>query len=406
MMKSYYIKLNNVISIANIWIEGGTSLDKKEKKGINQILCALLTRGCGKYDNYQFSDFLDSYGAELHFEAFEDGISICLKSLSEYFDKLFPVLNLLIEKPNLYEKEFNYCKKEALNNVIKSKENQFNIAFNNLKKILYQEHPYSFNCIGDEGSINQIKYYDILNEYKSFKKRNMFLLTNNSKCNYDKLKDYKVRINDSKLYEIKSKLLIKNRNNYIEHYTNSKQIIILIGSQTCPYNCEDSLSLRILESYLSYGMSSLLFKIFRENNGLTYDSGVFFPSRNFNAPFLIYLSVSERNAVLTLNLLLSLWNDLLSKQITKNELSLAKLKLKSSFLHNYRTCEELTFRKVRLLSLGMDPFYDEKIEDFFKVIDSDQIITVSNKYLSFPCISVSGSEMICKELKEIWKKKY
>ena len=138
-MKSYYLKLNNNISLANIWIDGGTSLDKKEKKGINQILCKLLTRGCSKYDNYEFSDFLDSYGAELNFEAFEDGISISLKSLTEHFEKLFPLLNLLIEEPNLYEKEFIYCQKESLNNVIKSKENPFNIAFDNFKKILYVE---------------------------------------------------------------------------------------------------------------------------------------------------------------------------------------------------------------------------------------------------------------------------
>ena len=50
-MEKYYIKLNHKISLANIWIEGGTSLDKKDKKGINQILCKLLTRGCGKYNN-------------------------------------------------------------------------------------------------------------------------------------------------------------------------------------------------------------------------------------------------------------------------------------------------------------------------------------------------------------------
>ena len=130
-MKSYYIKINNKISVANIWIDGGTSLDKKDKKGINQILCSLLTRGCQKYNKYEFSDFLDSYGAELNVEASEDGISICLKSLSEYFDKLFPLLNSLIEEPNLYEKDFIYCQKESLNNIIKSKENPFNIAFNN-----------------------------------------------------------------------------------------------------------------------------------------------------------------------------------------------------------------------------------------------------------------------------------
>ena len=403
-MKSYYLKLNHKISLANIWIEGGTSLDKKDEKGINQILCKLLTRGCSKYDNYEFSDFLDSYGAELNFEAFEDGISICLKSLSEYFDKLFPLLNLLIEEPNLYEKEFIYCKKESLDYLRKSKENPFNIAFNNFKKIIYIDHPYSFNCLGEEESIKRIKHYDILKEYKLLKKRKKYLLTNNAKYNFLNLKKIKPLNHFKDVNKLGSKLLIKN--NYIEHYSNSKQIIIIIGSQTCPHNFKDSLALKVLESYLSYGMSSLLFKVFRENNGLTYDAGVFYPSRKFNAPFLIYLSVSEKNASLTLNLLLSIWNDLLSKKISEDELSLAKLKLNSSFLHHFRTCEDIIFRKVRLLSLDMDPFYDEKAKDRLEAISSKEILALTKKYLNYPCISVSGSKHVCKYLKKIWDRKY
>ncbi len=405
-MKSYFVKLNNKISVANIWIDGGTSLDKKDKKGINQILCLLLTRGCNKYDNYEFSDLLDSYGAELNFEAYEDGISICLKSLSDYFDKLFPLLNLLIEKPNLYEKEFIFCQKESLNNLIKSRENPYNIAFNNFNKILYQEHPYAFNSLGDERSLNLIGYYDILNEYKSLKKRNKYLLTNSERYSFLNIKNIKNTDYNIDSNKIHSKLSFKNKNNYIEHYSNLKQIILIIGSQTCPHNSEDSLSLKILESYLSYGMSSLLFKVFRENNGLTYDAGVSYPSRKFNAPFLIYLSVSERNASFTLNLLLSIWNDLLTKKITKNELSLAKLKLNRSFLHKYRTCEEIISRKVKLLGLGMDPFHDEKSERILKTITSDHILSVSKKYLRNPCLSISGSKQLCKLLKKIWEKNF
>jgi len=405
IMKSYYLEnnKNNNISLAYIWIDGGTLLDKKEKKGINQILCSLLSRGCKKYSNYEFSDFLNSYGAELNFEAFEDGISICLKSLSEYFDKLFPSLKFIIEEPNLYEKEFIYCKNESLNNVLKARENLFNITFNNLKKIIYNNHPYSFSCIGDKESINLINYDDILKEYKSFKRRDKYLLTNRYKYSFFNLNNIKSSLSGIKVKK-QSKLILKNKNNYIEHYSNSKQVVIIIGSQTCPHNSEDSLSLKILESYLSYGMSSLLFKIFREKNGLTYESGVFYPTRKFNAPFLIYLSVSEKNALLTLNLLLSIWKNLLSKKISNRELSLAKLKLKTSFLHNYQTLEEVIFRKVRLLSLEMDHFYDERSKSLIDEINSEQILKVSNRYLNYPCISISGNEELCQKIKKIWKK--
>ena len=146
------------------------------------------------------------------------------------------------------------------------------------------------------------------------------------------------------------------------------------------------------------------FKVFREDNGLTYDSGVFYPSRKFNAPFLIYLSVSERNASLTLNLLLSIWNDLLSKKISEDELSLAKLKLNRSFLHHFRTCEDIISRKVRLLSLNMDPFHDEKAKDRLNAISSKEILDLTKKYLNYPCISVSGSKHVCKHIRKIWER--
>ena len=121
---------------------------------------------------------------------------------------------------------------------------------------------------------------------------------------------------------------------------------------------------------------------------------------------MIYLSISEINSSLTLNLLLSLWNDLLTKEIPEDELSLAKLKLKRSFLHSYRTCEEITSRKVRLLSLNMDPFYDEKVNDLLEEVTPKQVLSVSKKYLSFPCISILGSKKVCNLLREIWKNKF
>ena len=78
----------------------------------------------------------------------------------------------------------------------------------------------------------------------------------------------------------------------------------MIGNQTCSRRNSEYLPLKVLESYLSYGMSAALFKLFREKNGITYDLGVFNPIRSGNAPFLVYLSVSNKNAFLLLNFII------------------------------------------------------------------------------------------------------
>ena len=97
MLKRYYLnhKKRN-FSIASIWIKGGSNMDSISKKGVNKVLCSLLTRGCKGFDNFSLSEFIESYGAELHQEVFEDGILLSIKSLNEHFNKLLPLLLSLI----------------------------------------------------------------------------------------------------------------------------------------------------------------------------------------------------------------------------------------------------------------------------------------------------------------------
>ena len=98
-------------------------MDSTGKKGINKILCSLLTRGCEGFNNFSLSEYIESYGGELNQEIFEDGILISIKSLNEHFCKLFPLLDLIINKPILSETEFKKVKKSSIDHIKKDKEN-------------------------------------------------------------------------------------------------------------------------------------------------------------------------------------------------------------------------------------------------------------------------------------------
>ena len=79
MLKRYFLNIKKGnFSTASIWIKGGSDLDSVGKKGINKILISLLTRGCEGFNNFTLSEYIESHGAELNQEVFEDGISICL----------------------------------------------------------------------------------------------------------------------------------------------------------------------------------------------------------------------------------------------------------------------------------------------------------------------------------------
>ncbi len=405
MLKSYF--LNNKkrnFSTASIWIKGGSDMDSIGKKGINKILSSLLTRGCEGFNNFTLSEYIESYGAELNQEVFEDGISISIKSLNEHFSKLFPLLDLIINKPTLLEIEFQKVKKSSINFIKKDKENPFNICFENWRRIVYSNHPYAFNTNGNSNDVSKITYEDILLEFKNFKSRDKYLISNNSETNG-------VSIETLEKTPLEEKSRTKNcdlspNNRFDFNVNESNQTIIMMGDQTCSRRSSEYLPLKVLESYLSYGMSAALFRLFREKHGITYDLGVYYPIRSGNAPFLIYLSVSNKQALFAFELLSTLWKNLLFNPLTDAEIFLAKEKLKGSFLLGNQSLDEILQRNIQLISYGISPISEIDLNSKIEEISSLDILKFTYKYLSKPFLSISGNEKICLEISNRWKKNF
>ena len=404
MQKHFQTKPIRNFSIAKVWIIGGSCSDIKGKKGINKILSLLLGRGCKGFENLEFSEYIDSHGAELNLETFEDGMLISLKSLDEHFYKIFPLLELMIHKPLLLKSQFENVKKTVIDSLKKEKENPFNITFEKWRKLVYFTHPYAYNPSGYEEDISNITYDDILSEYKNFKSRKKYLISNNSLIKNKNTEFFNKKNCETNFKSIQ--LDYKNLNRFISTHGESNQIILMIGNKTCSHSSHEYLPLKVLESHLSYGMSSELFKLFREKNGLTYEVGVFNPSRQQITPFLIYLSVSNKNAILAFKILIKLWKNLLSSLIPEKEINLAKVKLKSSFLIANQTLDEILQRRIQLIAYGLDPDldmnYHKKIEDIF----SEDILKITNKYLSKPFLSIYGNKKICNAIYKFWIKNF
>ncbi len=402
MLKRFFLenKKRN-FSIASIWIKGGSDMDSVSKKGINKILSSLLTRGCEGFNNFTFSQYIESYGAELNQEVFEDGISISIKSLNEHFSKLFPLFDLIINKPTLSEIEFQKVKKSSIDLIKKDKENPFNICFEKWRRIVYSNHPYAFNTTGNANDVSKINHKDVLCEFKKFKNRDKYLISNNLEINGVSIQTLEKKPFEEKSRPINHDLIPINRFDF--NINDSNQTIIMMGNQTCSRRSSEYLPLKVLESYLSYGMSAALFKLFREKNGITYDLGVYYPVRCGNAPFLVYLSVSNKKAFFAFDLLLSLWNDLLSNPLIDAEIFLAKEKLKGSFLLGNQSLDEILQRKIQLISYGITSISELELNSKIDEISSLDILKLTNKYFSKPFLSISGNKKICLEISKRWK---
>jgi len=241
-------------------------------------------------------------------------------------------------------------------------------------------------------------------EFKNFKSRDKYLISNNLEINGINIETLKKNPLGEESRTINHDLSPENRFDCSNN--DSNQIIIMIGDQTCSRRSSEYFPLKVLESYLSYGMSAALFKLFREKHGITYDLGVYYPIRSGNAPFLIYLSVSNEQALFAFELLSTLWKNLLFNPLTDAEIFLAKEKLKGSFLLGNQSLDEILQRNIQLVSYGISPISTNDLNSKIEEISSLDVFKLTNKYFSKPFMSISGNKNICLEISNRWKKNF
>ena len=170
------------------------------------------------------------------------------------------------------------------------------------------------------------------------------------------------------------------------------QLIEVIWKESLPSNLKSMIGNSIIKSYVT--------KFLKNRSNLAL--GVLNSIKRENAPFLIYLSVSNKNGILAFKLLSKMWHELLFSTISEEEISLAKEKLKGSFLISNQSLDNIFNRKIQLLGYEMSPNADD---DFFSEIDtvsSNKIKEIANKYLSNPYLSITGEKGKCLEIKERW----
>ena len=400
---------------AKIWVRDGSRADPINKKGLHSLLGSLLIRGCGPYNNLQLADLVEGLGAVLLSETYEDGIMISLKCTEEGSNDLLPLLKWIILEPRLEKEQIDLERQLSIQAINRQKENQFILALNKWKEIAYQNHPYSQEVIGSIKDLKTITRTDLTSLSEKISSRQKVIVISGSlPANIDTyLKDIKVmnyNPNKKKGQSISDKFKKPNHfdtdKSIVITPQNTKQVVIILGSTTIPHSHPDDIALRILSCHLGSGMSSVLFNILREEKGLTYDVGIYYPIRELNAPFIIHASSRKDKAMETLILLRKCWNNLQDSLLSNEELDLAKSKFRYNFAHNSQTISQRAERKAHLIGLNIDENYDLQILNLIDSITKEDIIRVSSLYLKWPFLSLCGPEDKLNQLRDFWIENY
>tara|TARA_B100000965_G_scaffold403177_1_gene430706 strand:+ start:363 stop:1610 length:1248 start_codon:yes stop_codon:yes gene_type:complete len=407
-------KLNSKkIMAAKLWIEDGSRADPMDKKGIHQILCSTLLRGCGPYNNNQLAEIIESSGAILNCDTYEDGLLISLKCIGSDAYRLLPLIGWMITKPSLGKDQIDLEKDLTIKAIKRQKESTYQQAFDGWRKMIYEDGPYGHDPLGLIDDINRIKRDHLFSLANSLipRKKTLVIAGNfpididdyiKDSIAFEKINKMNPEEDIRKKYSDKSCIKDKDKSSLFTRSLKTKQVILLLGKSTIKYNNKADILLRLISCYLGYGMSSLLFKVLREKYGVVYEAGVYHPIRESKTPFIMHASTTEEKAILTLQLLKECWDKVIDKEISAEELNLLKIKYKGQIAHSLQSISQKAEHKAHLLGIGLKKDHDEEILIRLESISSKEIRDAANKYLTKPSLSVCSNKEVIHKISKSW----
>mgnify|MGYP001424997441 CR=1 FL=1 len=402
----------NILAV-KLWIQDGSRADPKDKKGIHQILSSTMLRGCGPYKNKKMSEIVESCGANLNCDTYEDGILISLKCIESDAHKLIPLIGWMITKPILEKDQIDLEKDLTIKAIKRQHESAYQQAFDGWRKMIYTDSPYGHDPLGLIDDIKKIERDHLIPLSKSLIYRKKTLVIS-GKVPLDLnlyIKDsiaFK-NINENDSYKSKEKNMNFFNDIYIQEgkittkTINTKQVILLLGKATIRYDNESDIMLRLLSCYLGYGMTSVLFKILREKHGVVYEAGVYHPIRENKAPFIMHASTTEDKAIVTLKLLKECWESVIQNEISEEELVTLKIKYKGQIAHSLQSISQKAEHKAHLLGIGLREDHDKKMLLRLENISGNDIKKAASIYLKKPSLSVCSSNEVINKIRTFWE---
>ena len=391
-----------VLTIANptadivsgrFFIPAGGRWETPERAGLAQLLTSVLTKGTERLSAMEIADRVESVGAGLGVDTTTDYIKLSLKTVKSDLVDIFKLAAELLRTPSFPESQIELERKLILQAIKSQTEQPFNNAYRQLRTALYGEHPYSRSSLGTAATIAQITRQDLVNYHQTHIRPDRLIISLAGRISPDEAIDLVTKVlGDWKVPEIAPPILapqsVTTQPQYQVEHQATQQAIVMLGYLAPAIHDPDCIALKLIDSYLSNGMSSRLFVELREKRGLAYDVSAFYPTRLDTSHFAVYMGTAAINTQVAVSGLRAEVDRLCLERLSAAELQTAKDKLLGQYALGKQTNGQLaqTYGWYELLGLSVD--FDRQFNTAIQQLTSAQLQTVADRYLSEPYISI------------------
>ncbi|MDB9536634.1 pitrilysin family protein [Dolichospermum planctonicum CS-1226] len=385
------------IIAGRIFIRAGSCYEPREKAGLAHLLSAVMTKGCDGLSSLEIAEKIESVGASLGTDAATDYFLLSLKTVTADFVDILTLAGQLLRSPTFPENQIELEKRLAIQDIRSQKEQPFHLAFEQLRQVMYSNHPYSMSVLGDEITMSSITRADLVEYHQTHFRPDNIVISIAGRIKAEQAEtlitkifgDWKIPTSIKQPLNLPS--IIISPKPCIKPL-NTQQSIIMLGYLGPSVNNPEYAALKLLSSYLGNGLSSRLFVELREKQGLAYDVSAIYSTRLFPAAFIVYIGTAPENTKIAFQGLRHEVELLCNTELSAAALQTAKNKIIGQYALGKQTNGHIAqiYGWYEILGLGIE--FDQQFPELINNVTATEAITSARKYLQTPYLSIVGPE--------------
>ena len=388
-VKVLFVEANELPMFDLILTFAAGSGQDDETPGIAAMTNDMFKEGVDGKDASEIAQIFEGLGAKFQFEAgpYHDKATVCLRSLSaaEKLELALKLFNEIIGKPSFPSDSLTRLKSQMLTRIKNEKLEHRSIAWDELYKNIYGDHPYAHPTDGNEKSVTAITTEQLKAFHAKGYAAGNAVIAMMGDVSREEAEVIAAQVSASlpkgpALTVAGDPVEAKASSRHFEF--SSSQTQILLGQSGISRNHPDYAALMAANSILGAGFGSRLMTELREKRGLTYNVWSRFLTKKAPGIFMIELQTRAEVSENTLKLVQEIVRDFLTDGPTQKELDEVKLEITGSFPL------EVAGNGAIVTRLADIAFYDlplSHFDDYMKAIREltvEQVRTAMSRHLS------------------------
>jgi zinc protease len=375
----------------------GTRYESPSKAGLSHLVASAIAKGTVNLSSMEIAEKVESVGASLGADAATDYFLMGLKTVSADFPAILRLAGEILRQPSFPEDEVKLEKNLTLQSIKSQQEQPFNIAFAQLRRSMYGEHPYGFSILGELETVNELTRDDLVQYHQTYFRPDNLIISISGRIGTNEARqlventfgDWQNPTSPLPILQLPD---IVHRPCDDREIQNTQQSVVMLGYLAASVNSKDYFALKLLNTYLGNGLSSRLFVELREKRGLAYDVSALYPTRLDRAQFVTYMGTAPENTQTAIDGLRYEVDRLRTAKLTPEELQTSKNKLLGQYALGKQTNADLAQTYGWYESIGLGLEFDRLFQTNIAAVEAETILEVAERYFAEPYLSVVGPE--------------